>query len=164
MVTFRTSVVFIGAILVLSCGSCQRSQQSDKEIAELAALGTSLNALSFDLAPILTNGSVTSIDELKREYARRYTNRPALFLTKPLTKGVLRNNEYQLPPREYFMLRHWSTNDDSTTPLFWSFFDMPRPVVEYLSIDGSEHVCSSNDFYPIFAYLSNRVSCLGEAK
>jgi hypothetical protein len=164
MVTFRTSVVCIGALLVLSCSSCRRSQQSNKEIAELAALGTSLNALSFDLGPILATGRVTTIAELKRDYELRYTNRPPLFVARPFAYGVLRNSEYELPQREYFMLQHWNTNDAPTIPLFWSFFHTPRPVVEYICIDGTEHVCASNDFYPLFLLVSNRVSRVNQVK
>ena len=164
MVGFRTSLVCIGALLVLGCVSCRYSERSANETAELAALGTSLNALSFDLAPILATGRVTTIDELKREYGLRYTNRPPLFAAKPLAYGVLRSSEYELPQRDYFLLRHWNTNDAHTTPLFWSFFSTPRPVVEYICIDGTEHVCASNDFYPLLVLISNRVSRVTQVK
>jgi hypothetical protein len=145
----------LGIALVVS--ACRHSTEGTKDAADLAALETSLNALSYDLMPILSNGSVTSISQVKTEYGRVYTGRPPLFCARPLATGVLRDSEYELPLREYFWLPHWTSNDPPGTPIFWSHFHTPADVVNYLALDGSEHICSSNDFLNLLAQLSNRV-------
>jgi hypothetical protein len=151
-----TRRIFILLALALGSVSCKRSPQLTKDAGDFALLETSLYALSFDLQPLLTNGMLTNINSLKIAYASVYSNRPPLFTISNINTGVLRDNERYLPAREYFCLRFWTLQDPPETPLFWSYFQLPNSVVEYLSIDGTERACSSNDFAGFMNSLSNR--------
>ena len=143
--------------LVLACTSCQRSPDIAKEGAEFSLLGSSLSSLSYDVRPLLTNGTVTNMDNLRALYSREYPKKPPLFTAVEMKSGIVRPSEYHLPLREYFWLRCWTTNDSGETPLFWSYFHLPKNVVDYLCIDGTEHACSSKEFQLLLAPLSNRI-------
>src|SRR5258706_14647934 len=83
---------------------------------------------------------------------------PRLFST--YDQRTVRNGlcpQFELPARDYFWLRVWSTTAPPSTPLFWSYFHTPQDLVEYISIDGSEHQCPSNEFRTILAPFSTDV-------
>jgi hypothetical protein len=117
-----------------------------------------LDALSYDLRPILSEGTVTNIAQLTAQYALRYTNRPPLFSTSP---GGRPTTERDLPEREYFWLPSWSVADPPSTPMFWCYFKTPRDMVDYLAINGTEHTCLADEFSRLAAAISNRVERAG---
>jgi hypothetical protein len=115
--------------------------------------------LSVDLPHVLATPSVTNIAQLKAEYARRYPLAPPLFQTYD-PKSVTNGNYpmLALPRRDYYWLRSWSGDDPGSTPLFWSYFHLPRGVnVEYISVDGAKHRSSSSNFALLLAPISNRI-------
>lgn len=150
----------LGIALLLSMllvVSCNRSENAISEGADLGMVDGALNRLSPDVVELLESRAITNARLLTEEYHRRFPARPPLFFAKPLKPVFPRDSEYQLPPRDYFWLREWSSSDPSTTPLFWSYFYVPNAVVSYLTIEGRDMGCSSNDFYRLVAPLSNRV-------
>lgn len=139
-------------------GSCGRNVNPNSDQADLGRVGSSLESLSYDLAPILAEGTITNMQQLCGAYQRLYPRRKPLFQTydeRDVEHGVLQ--PYQLPKREYFWLSQWSTEDPPATPLFWCYFHIPKDVVEYLALDGSEHCSPSNDFGALAGSVSNRV-------
>jgi hypothetical protein len=130
------------------------------EVAYRSDVESAFSNLSIDLiGPALSDGSVTSITQLKLECSRRYPS--ALPVFKVYELSDVKNGEYPqygLPARDYFWLRDWSSNDSRSTPLIWSYFHPPWGIdVVYLAIDGSAHHCSSNEFASLVAPVSNRV-------
>lgn len=148
------------ALLFLISGSCGRIEKPAADVMLRKQVETALLNLSADLPPILSSGSVTSIAQLSVEWRQRYPQAPPLFTTYPpgSVRGV--HPSYYLPQRDYFWLSHWSTNDHRSTPLFWSYFHLhgwrPPDDVVYLTIDGTERHCPSNDFRLLLGPLSNR--------
>ena len=96
------------------------------------------------------------MSKLRAMYEDVYSNRPPLFTVSEIKTGILRSNEYYLPVRDYYWLRNWGPKDSPETPLFWSHFQLPNPIVEYLGIDGTERACGSNDFGKLLQPLTGR--------
>lgn len=156
MVKVATFTKLGAAMLLLIPVSCSRREPTLDGV-HIGIVGRTLDLLSDDLRPILLGGAITNIEHLRREYSQRFPHRPPLFFAAEFEPVIPRPNEYQLPLRGYFWLREWSTNDPPSTPLFWSYFHLPKDAVSYLTIGGNERVCSSNEFYSLVASLSNRV-------
>lgn len=147
---------FSFVLVLFLTASCDQRKPS-REGVQMGIVGTTLNLLSEDLRPLLSTGALTNIDQLRQEYSRAFPHRPPLFYAETFEPVVLRKSEYQLPLRDYFWLREWTTNDPFSTPLFWSSFHQPMNSVSYLTIEGSERVCPIKDFLILVAPLSNRV-------
>ena len=163
-----TNAAVLVAAFAVSCskspseptGQATNVRQVPAEVAYRSDVESAFSNLSIDLiGPALSDGSVTSIIQLKLECRRRYPSAPPLF--KVYAPSDVKNGEYPqygLPARDYFWLRDWSTNDSRSTPLIWSYFHPPWGIdVVYLAIDGSAHHCSSNEFASLVAPVSNRV-------
>ncbi len=148
--------LLVCAVTLATAASCRRAPTIGDEAAELGLASASFYALADDLSQILSDKSITNMRQLRVEYARRFPGYPPLFTNVSLAPRIGREDGRQLPLRSYFWLKEWSTNDPPATPLFWSFFHIPDTVVRYLALDGSEHVCSSNELYPWLNAISIR--------
>lgn len=148
-------------LVALALGLCGCSDRTPAEVLHRNEVATAFLNLSVELQPILSGGAVTSVVQLRTEYGRRFPQVPPLFKTYEVgsTQGVY--PVYYLPARPYYRLHHWNSNDPPSTPMFWSYFHVqswnPADVVVYLTIDGTQRHCSSNEFFSLIAPVSNRV-------
>lgn len=154
MVKTAISLTMALVLLVAWTASCGRSKfQTD--VADFRSVQSSFMGLSLKLMPILSNSPIASIEQLALEYGRRHPNKTPLFTTRDVFPEVWSGDE--LPTRMYFWLPKWGTNDPPTTPMLWSYFRIPKDVVLYLAINGTENFSPSNEFFALVAPLSNRV-------
>ena len=160
MVThLRNFLLHLGSALILL--SCGRLQNPVPDAVHRNEVQGKLAELSGDLKPLLNDGSVTTVQQLENLYSQRYPKAPPLFQTYDpagVTNGLY--PQLALPARDYFILVRWSSKDSASTPLLWTYFHTPTDEVVFLSIDGEEHHCSSNQFAPVVARLSGRTTRL----
>jgi len=150
-------LLLFGAVASVAMVSCNRPPQANPEGTEYAMVVGTLDRLSSDITTLIGIDTITNMQSLRAEYGLRFPKRPPLFFAAPLKPVFPRDSEYQLPAREYYWLKEWNSNDSLETPLFWSFFHIPKDLVSYMTIAGAERFCSSNDFVVLIAPLSNRV-------
>jgi hypothetical protein len=150
-------LLVIGVAASFALAGCNRPPRANPEGTQFTMVAGTLDRLSWDVATFIGTGTITNMQSLRAEYQLRFPKRPPLFFAAPLKPVFPRDSEYQLPAREYYWLKEWSTNDSSDTPLFWSYFHIPDDLVSYMTIAGAERFCPSNSFVVLIAPLSNRV-------
>ena len=103
-----------------------RPPQANPEGTEFAMVAGTLDRFSSDISTLIGIDTITNMQSLRAEYSLRFPKRPPLFFAAPLKPVFPRDSEYQLPARDFYWLKEWSTNDSSDTPLFWSYFHIPN--------------------------------------